>query len=236
MNISHLDLGNIDFIDLTHSLHHDIPTWDIQCGFQCSIDVDYNASSELTKFRVQHLDMPAGIGTHIDAPSHCILGSRDVSEINLQELICPCIKIDVSQKAHSSYLVNTNDIIEFEQQYGKIPANSLVIIHTGWSHYWKQPDRYHNNLLFPSISKEVAILLLDRNINGIGIDTLSPDSGDSDFPVHRLILGANKYIIENIANSDKLPETGTYAIALPTKIKGCTEASTRLIAIKIKDP
>jgi len=31
--------------------------------------------------------------------------------------------------------------------------------------------------------------------------TLSPDRADSSFPVHKALLGANKYIIETVANA-----------------------------------
>ena len=53
---------------------------------------------------------------------------------------------------------------------------------------------------FPAFSAASAELLLKRNVAGIAIDTLSPDCLDPDFTVHTLILGAGKYIIENIAD------------------------------------
>jgi kynurenine formamidase len=66
-------------------------------------------------------------------------------------------------------------------------------------HYWDIPERYHNHYQFPTVSREAAKLLLLRNISGLGIDTLSPDGPDDDYPVHQLLLGANKYIVENVA-------------------------------------
>ena len=74
--------------------------------------------------------------------------------------------------------------------------------------------------------------LLARNIAGIGIDTLSPDRPDSGFPVHQLLLGADKYIIENVANPQQMPKTGGFALVLPMKIQGATEAPTRLVGLK----
>ncbi len=42
-------------------------------------------------------------------------------------------------------------------------------------------------------------MIKERNINGIGIDTLSLDRGKSDdFNVHKIILGARKYQTENL--------------------------------------
>lgn len=65
----------------------------------------------------------------------------------------------------------------------------------------------------------------------IGIDTLSPDAGGKDFPVHRVILGAGKYIVENIANAAAVPPTGAKILIMPVKIKDGTEAPVRLVAV-----
>lgn len=81
------------------------------------------------------------------------------------------------------------------------------------------------------MQKEAAHFLLSRKIVGLGIDTLSPDRPDNGYPVHAALLGAGKYIIENIANADSLPSVGSFILALPIKIKEGTEAPIRLIAL-----
>lgn len=53
----------------------------------------------------------------------------------------------------------------------------------------------------------------------------------SEFTVHKLILGAGKYIIENIADCSQLPARGSYAVALPLRIDGGTESPMRIIAL-----
>ena len=73
-------------------------------------------------------------------------------------------------------------------------------------------------------------MLLERDIAGLGIDTLSADAGTSDFPVHRAVLEAGKYLVENVANVGELPPVGAKAFVLPIKIKDGTEAAVRLIA------
>ncbi len=228
-----LSLEEFDFIDLTHPLSSDIPHWGLQCGFQYKNEMDYSNCVTDVKFRVQSIQMVAGIGTHMDAPAHCIPGAATILEIPLQSLITPCRVIDVSDKTHERYCVTTDDIKTFEDEYGMIPKGTLIIIHTGWDQWWDQPEKYRNKLVFPSVSKRAAELLLARDIVGLGIDTLSPDTANSGFPVHELFLGAGKYIIENIANAKKLGAIG-YSIALPIKIQGGTEAPIRLVGMKSK--
>jgi len=218
-------------IDLTHPITSNSPTWEGGCGFLHEINLDYDACPTPVQFRVQTIKMNAGIGTHIDAPAHCIPGAKTVDELSLSDLIAPCVVINISMHAHATYECLASDILTFEKKYGKIPNGSFVIIRTGWEKFWLQPDQYRNQLQFPSVSLEAANLLLARHIVGLGIDTLSPDTEASGYPVHHAILGAEKYIIENIANADKLPPTGSFSLALPILTTGGTEASIRLIAL-----
>ncbi len=68
--------------------------------------------------------------------------------------------------------------------------------------------------------------------DGIGIDTLSADYGIStDFAVHHTINGSGKYILENVANLDRLPTTGATLIIAPIKIEGGSGGQARIWAI-----
>lgn len=221
------------YIDLTHELNNNIPAWDLSCGFHDKIVLDYNQCDRPAKFRVQAIDCPAGIGTHMDAPAHCFPGAKTIDQFFVEQCRKPCVVINITDKAHADerYLLSIQDIKLFESTNGEIAQNSFVIVHTGWSKYWNNPEKYHNNLLFPSVSVEAAEYLLSKNISGLGIDTLSPDIGDSDFGVHRILLGANKFIIENIAQADLMPVAGADVLILPLKIKGGTEAPVRLVGV-----
>lgn len=225
-----LDLKNISFVDLTHPLSSSIPHWSGGCGFKHKITLDYDDCNIATKFRVQSIEMSAGVGTHMDAPAHCFSGATDIANIPLEQLIRPCVVIDVSAKRNENYCMTIDDIRHFESIHGTITKNAFVIIYTGWSQFWHTPEKYRNNLVFPTISVQAAELLLDRDVAGLGIDTLSPDAEIDEFPVHRLVLGAGKYIIENVANAALVPSVGAYTIALPLKIEEGTESPIRLIA------
>lgn len=220
-----------DVIDLTHPISQTSPCWDGDCGFQHQLSLDYATCTTPVKFRVQEIKMHAGMGTHIDAPAHCFSDGKTVDALNLEELIAPCVVIDISQQAHASYQCSNTDVQSFERKYGKISKGAFVIIRTGWDKLWNEPKQYRNDLQFPSLSIEAANALLDRDIVGIGIDTLSPDTENSGYPVHQAVLGAGKYLVENIAHSDKLPHVGSFTMALPILTVGGTEAPIRLIGL-----
>jgi kynurenine formamidase len=139
--------------------------------------------------------------------------------------------VDVSEKVHERYEVSVQDLEAFEKRQGVIPAGSFVFIRTGWGRFWNDPDRYWNGGVFPFLSLDAAELLLSRDVNGLGVDTLSPDLAGGDFPTHRKFLGRGKYLVENAAGLALLPPKGAYVLALPLPIVGAVESPVRLVGL-----
>lgn len=217
-------------LDLTHPLNIHTPTWNPQDQFSLSIQHDYQGSTDTVSFRVQSLQTPAGIGTHIDAPAHCIKNGKTVDQLELNKLFAPCYVVNVEEKAHESYSVELEDIASYENNFGSITARSIVCIATGWSRFWYDANAYRNNYRFPSIGTEVAHYLVSRGIAGIAIDTLSPDTPANGFPVHNILLSNGCYIIENATNLGLLPAQGAQLIVAPLNAQGATEAPIRFFA------
>jgi len=224
-------MQNYKIIDLTHEVNPEIPTWDLTCGYFVKTMRDYRHCEGDFKFRSQDLDIRASAGTHIDSPAHCFENAPDVSEIPIEQLVAPCIVIDVSDRAHENYKVLVQDIELFEKKYHEIKSGTFVIIYTGWSRLWDQPKKYHNNLVFPSVSGDTAKFLVQKQIIGLGIDTLSPDCDEKGSFVHAIVLGAHKYIVENIAHANLLPPVGSTILIMPLKAKGAAESPIRLIGL-----
>ncbi|KTC96604.1 cyclase family protein [Legionella erythra] len=218
-------------IDLTHTITPTSPTWEGAAGVKQDVLLDYGQCTTETPFCVQQFTLAAGVGTHIDAPAHCVPKGLTVDKLPLSDLLVPCVMIDVSAKAHERYRISPEDLDDFERQHGAIPPRSFVVFYTGWARFWSEPEKYRNNLVFPCVAKETAELLIKRDIAGLGIDTLSPDRPDGGYPVHQLVLGAQRYLVENVAHADRLPATGSFALILPTNIQGATGAWVRLLAL-----
>lgn len=213
------------FIDLTHTLTPDIPTWTGRCGFETHIAMDYDQGLRVMKFKGQ-----TGIGTHMDAPNHFFPNAKSIDEIGLENFLIPLYVLDVRDKMSPDLMISKEDILSFEKKHGGIQKKSLFIGFTGWGKFWNDPLKYRNDLRFPGFHIEAADLLSERDVCGIGIDTLSPDGSNMSFPVHKKFLGENRYIIENLASLEKLPPMGALGIVLPMKIQGGSEAPIRAIA------
>ena len=181
-------------------------------------------------------------GTHLDAPVHFSEGKLTLDQLPVERLVAPVQVIDVSAKAAQDrdYRVSVEDIALWERAHTNIAENSIVVIRTGWGKFWPDRKQYLGsdvkgdiaNLHFPALSKDAAELLVTRKIAGLGIDTASMDYGPSkDFIVHQILNGANIYGIENIANAEKLPETGATLIVMPMKIGEGSGGPARVVAL-----
>jgi len=180
--------------------------------------------------------MACDVGTHIDSPAHWFAGKRDIADLTLQELTAPGAVVDLTAKVEvdPDYRLSVADLTEWEATFGQIPAQALVVMKTGWGARFAQgTDAYLNDNHFPGFSAEAATFLVnERDIVGIGIDTGSLDYGlSADFIVHQIILGADKYQIENMLLEDVPAGTNATFISLPIKVKGGPEAETRVMAV-----
>lgn len=228
-------------VECSHQLNKDSPTWpgDVQF-YHCPL-----TTYEVAGFCKELLVLPEGFGTHMDSPAHFFPGKRSTSDITPQELVASCVLIDVSSQcaANPDYTLQLSDLATWESTYGRIPNGSLVCMRTGWGLKFTNKTLYCNHdpttphscytggtMHFPGFSEEVARFLCgEREIVGIGIDTLSLDPGIStDFSVHNVILGADKYQVENM-KLDELPPSGAVLVLAPLRVQGAVESPTRVL-------
>jgi len=182
-------------------------------------------------------------GTHIDAPVHFAEGKKSVDQLELNQLIVPGIKIDVSAKAADhDHLITVGDIKAWEGANGPIPEWSIILFYTGFGSKWPDKKAYLGtdqkgeaavkDLHFPGLHPDAAKWLVEnRKFKAVGIDTASIDNGQStDFKSHVTLMTNNFPAFENVTNLDKLPAKGFQVIALPMKIKGGSGAPLRIAA------
>ncbi len=51
------------------------------------------------------------------------------------------------------------------------------------------------------------------------------------FPVHGIVNGSGKFHLENVANLDQVPATGSYLIVAPIKLEGGSGGQVRLFSV-----
>jgi kynurenine formamidase len=182
-------------------------------------------------------------GTHLDAPRHFSEAGDTSDRIPVSALVRPAVVLDVRERTASNpdYRLTVADLEAWESKHGPVPAGAIALLRTGWSDRWPDRKRYlgddrpgdASHLHFPSFGEEaVRVLVSQRKVAAIGLDTASIDYGPSaDFPVHRIAAAGNVPAFENVTNLGEVPETGAWVVALPMKIAGGSGGPLRIVAL-----
>ena len=180
-------------------------------------------------------------GTHVDIPSHFILdGGENVDTYDANLLVGRAVVIDISARAEedSDAFVTVEDIQAWEGMNGEVPPGALVCMHSGWEAHWSDPAAFINRdgdgvAHFPGFGEEAAALLVEeRDIHGIAVDTPSQDPGNSaTFPVHYITLGAGLYGIENVRNLPAIMDRAATVVVGVPRWEGGSGGPCRVLAL-----
>ena len=225
--------------NLSHEIRDASPHWFEKSSFKLETVFDYGDCNSKTKFRAQNVFLNTNLGTHIDSPAHCFKGALNVASLNLNEKIFKLYVFDFSHKNFTAdYLISQKDLIEYQVKNAKL-ADFLdceypifVIIYTGWGKFWTNPEKYRNNLLFPTLAKDAVSYLSGFDVAGLGVDTLSPDSDKTEYFAHATLLSKNWFFVENLVYCDNI-KSGDYVLISPLQIADCVEAPVQVSVLSV---
>jgi kynurenine formamidase len=112
-------------------------------------------------------------------------------------------------------IVTVDDIKAWEERYGRLPPGAAVFMDAGWDAKVHDAKAFINTddlntMHFPGFAAETAgFLVRERDVVGIGVDTLSLDPGrDKAYSAHKVWLAADKWGVECVANLRHVPPSG----------------------------
>lgn len=231
-----ISTGKTRVIDLSYAINDKLVPWP---GDEKWFEAEVNASVEKNGYFTRSFWMLEHYGTHLDAPAHFPPGKATVEQIPAKRLFGPAVVLDVRAESakDADYLLLAARVEGWEKRHGRIPAGAIVLLQTGWASRWPDARKYRNQdeqgrMHFPGFSVEAAKLLIEREVSGLGCDTMSVDYGASqDFAVHHLTLGAGLYHLENLPDLSALPETGAFLVVAPIKLEGGSGGPVRVFAL-----
>jgi kynurenine formamidase len=230
--------AGVTVVDLTHLLSEKSPNWE---GTEKSpFEAKQLGRIDKDGYFSRYISLPEHFSTHIDAPAHFAAGAWTVDQIPVSHLVAPLVVIDVRAQVAKDvdYRVTPADVAAWEKAHGRIPAGAVVMAFTGWDSRWNSMKEYRNAdakgaMHFPGFALETAKLLVsERHVVGLGIDTLSIDYGPSpDYPAHQFTLAQNVYQLENVTNLGAVPPVGATLVVGAAKLEGGSGGPVRLLAL-----
>lgn len=213
-------------IDLTHELANGMPVWPGHPVFEQRSVASF-AAGDIACNHSLHLSEHCG--THFDAPLHFVPGGQAIDAVPLQRFFCRLAVIAATDVAPDSE-VGTDRLLDWESRNRALRPGDAVMFHFGWDRFWADPAGARFLSGWPGLSGALAELLVARGVSVVGGDCMSIDRhGSSDFPAHRVLLGAGVLVGENFANLGRLPPLAEL-IALPLRIVGGSGAPLRAVA------
>jgi kynurenine formamidase len=222
-------------VDLTRPIDGSMAMWPGTPApiFEARVTVEENG------FFARYAHLWEHTGTHIDAPAHFIAGGATVERLRADQLVCPAVVVDVTDvcAGKPDYAVSVGDVERFESAHGTVPRGCAVLVRTGWDAFGSDRERYmgpEGELHFPGVGEKAARLLVEqRGVIGIGIDTLGIDPGNvNEFSVHRhatLVHGA--WNLEGLVNLDQVPPVGAWLVVGALPLVGGSGTPARVFAL-----
>jgi kynurenine formamidase len=266
-----LSTGGIRIIDLTQTLSPEFPQIALppemgQCWpFRIEEAARYDERGP--GWYWNNFSCGENTGTHFDAPNHWISGrdlpNNAVDTIPVQNFVAPACVIDCSAQSarDPDYLMTVQDLFDWEEKHGRIPARSWVLMRTDWSKLWttaqalaasktgmdkrnatKEGAMAYQNFdetgqHTPGPTAEVVRFMVEeRDVLGFGTEAIGTDAGQGyhltpPYPCHYLMHGAGRYGLQCLTNLDLLPATGSVLICPPLKIQQGSGSPLRVLAM-----
>jgi len=175
------------------------------------------ADYEKADYYESRMDMDMHCGTHIDAPLHMLKGGDTIEKYDLSKFIGDCKLFDLTDVDEA---IRKKDIENLD-----IQKDDIVIFKT------KNSFDQGYNPKFVYIEEDAAMYLSEKGIKTVGIDAMSIERDKKEHPSHKIILGANIGVIEDLYL--KNVGQGQYFLsALPLNIRGSEASPIRAVLIE----
>ena len=206
--------------DLSHIINNNITVFNEAEKPEITI----SSTHEKDGYAQKKLSMYSHNSTHVDAPFHIIPGTATLDRLSPEKFYGNAVVADCRNIGKE---INVGDL---EKYADKLKEADFIILNTGWYKKWNTPEYKFD---FPALTEDAAEWMLQFNLKGIGLDTISIDPFEStDLPVHKIILGNNMIIIENLTNLDTLLDVEFIFSCFPLRIEDADGSPTRAVGIR----
>ena len=201
--------------DISWPITHDCTTYKNRNDVSCTSLKQF----ERDNVRETLIQLNVHTGTHVDAPAHFLATGATVDAIPLEQLIGPCLVID---------LMHVQDAITQADLMGHaIEPESIVLFKTLNSNQ-SPTASFCDQFIY--LDSAAASYLAEKKIKAVGIDYLGIERNQPSHDTHRILMQADIVIVEGLRL--KSVEEGSYLfICLPLNLIGLEAAPARAMLV-----
>lgn len=214
------------WFELSHQIHPGMQTFPV--SWHRPVDFVSLGTLEEVGRRTTHVHIGTHSGTHIDAPSHFIENGNTISDFPLERFSSRAVLLDLRDMV-AGQAVDV-DRLRNTAVSSALPGES-ILINYGWSMHYGTEKYYPQQ---PFLSKAAMEYLLGFSPTMIGYDVAMPDDpkhsrgSDCDSPMHKLALGNDVLLLENLKFPDNIPESFEL-FAFPLNLKDLDGSPVRAV-------
>jgi arylformamidase len=183
-----------------------------------------HTSSETEGLRNTVMRSSLHTGTHIDAPSHFVMGGASIDQMPIERFWRPALRLDLGETEARARI----DLARLDAA-GFSPAQvgeAILVLATGWTDRAWQSKRLFADM--PVLGEDAAGAIAAARPAALGLD-FAVDEGPP-WANHAALLGAEVALIENLMGLRALPREGFEVIAFPQRLAGESAAPARVVA------
>jgi kynurenine formamidase len=165
------------------------------------------------------VELMSHVGTHIEAPMHCLKEGNDISMIPLEQLIGETVILDL-RESHSESGVTLEQVKVAAGKSGGINHGDIVFCMMGGTDYF---------------TTEAIQWLVRKGMKLMGVDSAGveiPHSVSHANINHLALFREGIPLIERLANLEKLSKPRVKVVALPIPVVGLDAFPLRVIAFE----
>ncbi len=223
------EVGPLRIIDLTLGYSHGMPAYGTAWYSQVEIRPLMTPETDPTGHgrRFSQFVFNPHNATHVDAPSHFVPGGKNVSDLEPDRFIGPALVLDLTHRG--LYEPVTADDLEAAAG-GRMRPGLRLLLRTDYvDRHWGDPDFWQKP---PYLAPSAADWCVEQGAALVGLDFLTEEPGDRDFPVHRRLLEADIPILEYLRNLKALRGPTVWLMAAPMLVEGAEAAPVRALAVE----
>jgi arylformamidase len=169
------------------------------------------------------------IGTHIEAPYHCVERGRDLADIPLERLLGEAVVLDLGAVPPDT-LVGADEMAAVAERAGGVRTGDIVLLHTGHADRRASPAYAHR----PSLTAAAMGYLVERQVKLVGTDLsgLEGPLTPGHLDCHLMLLENDIPFIENLTNLTSLSRPRVFVCALPIPVRGLDAFPLRVVALE----